>query len=118
MSRGGKAALITGGIALALLLIVPLTLLGLNRYHYYGNWGWRYMGPGMMYGYGGGWFMGIFMIVFWGLFIWGAIALVRYLSRTRQYDSPGNTALEILKKRYAQGEIDKQEYEDKKKDLI
>ncbi len=66
------------------------------------------------------WFMPIFMIVFWGLVIWGIVALVRGVS------SPGNTGssdhadspMEVLKKRYAQGEINKEEFEQKKKDLI
>jgi putative membrane protein len=58
------------------------------------------------------------MIVFWGLIIWGIIALVRYLSGNRQNGSPNNSALEILKSRYAHGEINKEEFEEKKKALI
>ena len=68
-------------------------------------------------------FMGLMMILFWG----GLIALVVWLFRSyvgvnpnrtsdrtdgdSQYRSPGN-ALEILKERYARGEISKAEYEE------
>jgi putative membrane protein len=117
MCRGNRPALIIGGTILALLIVVPIILGIINR-PAYGTWGWGMMGPRMMYGYGGGWFMGIVMIIFWGLIIWGIIALVRHFSRAGQYDAQGNSAIEILKRRYAQGEITKDEYEEKKRDLI
>lgn len=74
------------------------------------------MGPWMMGSYGWGWFMPVVMIIFWGLVIWGIVALVRYVvsSSNKHKDS----AMEILKIRYAHGEINKAEYEEKKKDLI
>ena len=74
------------------------------------------MGPWMMGGYGWGWFMPILMIIFWGLVIWGIVALVRYIvSSSNKHTS---SALDTLKMRYAHGEISKAEYEEKKKDLI
>ena len=71
---------------------------------------------------GFGW---IFMIVFWGFIIWVIVALVRGGLRNghmcghdhddmRGKDKP---PLEILKERYAKGEMDKKEFEEKKKDL-
>jgi putative membrane protein len=81
-------------------------------------------GPGMMgYGYGMSWFGGIFMILFWIAVIVGIIFLIRWLvvaSRSGGHQGVshgGDTALDILKKRYARGEINKQEFEEKKKDL-
>jgi len=61
----------------------------------------------------------IFMIVFWVLVIWLIVALVRKLS---YHDAPWQqtekkTPLAILKERYAKGEINKEEFEEKKKDL-
>jgi putative membrane protein len=116
MTKNIKTALIIGGVIVAILIIVPL-IIGLV-----GGWqgyGYGMMGPGMMGGFGWGWFMPIIMIVFWGLVIWGIVALIRGLStpdsgRSTQADS----ALEILKRRYARGEITKQEYEERKKDLV
>ncbi len=86
----------------------------------YDNWN---MGPGMMGGWGGGWFGGIFMIIFWVLVIVGLIVLIRWLLASSRGDSvlhhrPSSSALEILRERYARGEINKQEFEEKKKDLL
>lgn len=83
-------------------------------------WGWG-MGPGMM-GWGNmGWFGGIFMVIFWVLLIVLIVLLIRWLLSSGHAGNRdhvgGESALEILKKRYARGEIDKEEFEAKKRDL-
>jgi putative membrane protein len=73
------------------------------------------MGPGMMWGWWGmGW---IFMIILWGLLIVGLIFLIRYLIGATKTGKGQESALDILKRRYALGEINKEEFEQKKKDL-
>jgi len=74
----------------------------------------------MMFDYGflgmSGGFVGvIFMILLWILIMAGSIYLVKYLSQSRQQDK---TPLDILKERYAKGEINKEEFEKRKKDLV
>lgn len=82
-------------------------------------------GGGMMDGYGygmgyGTW--GILGLIFWVLVIIGLVLLIKYLwegggiggGAKREQES----ALEILKRRYARGEINKEEFEEKKKDLL
>ena len=73
----------------------------------------------MMGGYGFG-FGGIFMILWWVLIIVGIVALVKWMSMShctgRQVSGDGK-ALDILKERYARGEIDEQEFLNKKKHL-
>jgi putative membrane protein len=57
------------------------------------------------------------MILFWGLLIAGTVFLIRwFIGETviKREDS----ALEILKKRYARGEINKQEFDERKRDLM
>jgi putative membrane protein len=118
MNKNVKTILIVGGIALALLMAVPLLWGSLSGWQY---GGWGMMGPWMMGGFGWGWFMLIFMIVFWVLVIWAVVALVRGGIQPSSPDSGSSrpeSALEVLKRRYARGEIDKQEYEEKKKDLV
>jgi len=79
------------------------------------NWqnGWGYM-----HGYGGfGW---LIMIVFWAIIIAVIVLLVRWAmsSSLRFQSSPReNQAMKILDERYARGEIDREEYEQKRKDL-
>ncbi len=111
MDKNIKTALIIGGIIVAVLIILP-TVSGLI-------WGGHGVGWGMMGGFGWWWFMPIFMILFWGLVIWGIVALVRGVRGSRDADSSKeDSALEVLKKRYARGEINKDEYEEKKRDLV
>ena len=56
------------------------------------------------------------MLLFWALLILGVVALIRYPGRSGQSQKSKNP-LEILKERYAKGEIDKKEFEEKKRDL-
>ena len=57
-----------------------------------------------------------FMFIFWGFIIWGFVALIGWI--IKQKEDKNDSVLDILKKRYANGEIDKKEFEEKKKDLI
>jgi len=68
--------------------------------------------------WGGHWMFGGFMWIFW---IAGLIALFFLIKGVVQQKSgdqkPKESALEILKKRYARGEIEREEFEQKRKDL-
>ena len=67
--------------------------------------------------------MGGFGMGFGGILWIAIIALIvflvwQYLGQDKNLGNSKNSPLEILKQRYARGEIDKEEYEEKKRDLI
>jgi len=77
------------------------------------EWRWE-MHPMWWWGWGIG--MMAMMFLFWVLVIAGLIIAIRWLtglSRGQKADS----ALEILRERYARGEINKEEFEARRKDL-
>jgi len=73
------------------------------------NWGWGW-------GWGGMVFQGLFWLVIVIAVVW---AIRYFLGQQQTGTTPrSDSALDILKRRYANGEIDKQEFEGKKKDLV
>ena len=71
-------------------------------------WGGQY---GMGFGFGG-----IFMILFWVLIIIGLIYLIKiFAGGNFSSKEKMETAEEVLEKRFARGEISKEEFEEKTK---
>ena len=65
-------------------------------------------------------FQGIFFLLLFVLAIIGIVALGRSILRSgarRAGEEPGSSSLEILEQRYAKGELDREEYLQKKSDL-
>ncbi|MEW6034859.1 MAG: SHOCT domain-containing protein [Chloroflexota bacterium] len=116
MSKNTKIAIAIGVVVLLALIVLPALWGGYTGWQ---SGGWGMMGPWMMGGLGGGWVMAIFMVLIPILVIWAIVALVRGTSSQAGTGSSAQTesALEVLKKRYARGEISKEEYEEKRKDL-
>ncbi len=70
-------------------------------------WGpWGVWGIGMMLG----------MFVFWALVIAGLVLGIRWLVTERR-EAPPDRALALLRERYARGEISKEEFESRRRDL-
>ncbi len=68
------------------------------------------------FGMGLGW---ISMLLFWGVVILGIAMLAKWLMGNSTGSSVplGKSALELLQERYARGEIGKEEFEQKRRDL-
>ena len=115
MDKNLKTALIIGGIVIGVIVIlsvVPGLIWGWQGYSY------GMMGPGMMGGYGTMFLMPILWVVVIGLIIWAVVAATRRSGESASNARSTDSAMEILKRRYARGEINKEEYEEKKKDLV
>ena len=80
------------------------------------EWGWRMHPMGGMWGI---WGIGMMfmMLVFWAVLIVGMIVAVRWLANQGKGPRSTDAALDILRERYARGEINKEEFEAKKRDL-
>ena len=115
MSKNMKTVLIVGGILIAAIIALQATL-GLATggeacgYGTTGTW--------MMGGFGIGWLMPLLWVLLAGAIVWAVIGSSRGLasSESQSYTKAGS-ALEVLKDRYARGEIGKEEYEEKRKGL-
>jgi putative membrane protein len=68
------------------------------------------------YGWGMG-FGGLFMVLFWVLAIAGVFFLIKLIGGPKK-EAKTEMAIDILKKRYASGEIGREEFEEKKKDIV
>ena len=76
------------------------------------NWGYGFSGGWL------GWLGPILMVVFWAAVIVGIVFLIRWLILRSSLPEKHESALDILKRRYAGGEISREEYEQMKKDLL
>jgi len=78
-------------------------------------YGWDNM---MGFGYAPfGWIGAVLMFVFWALIIAIGIVLVKRLILPPEKEKKDDSAMEILRKRYAKGKINREEFEKMKKDL-
>jgi putative membrane protein len=73
-------------------------------WHGFDGWGWGMMGIGM-----------VFMVLFWALAILGVVVLIKWLARgpTGGAEKP----LDILRERYARGDITREQFEQMKRDV-
>jgi len=81
-----------------------------DSWHYGWDWGWGHMIFGS-----------VMMILFWGGIILVIVLAVRWLGGGSWQGAgsqlPGKRALDILQERFARGEIDKEEFEERRRTL-
>lgn len=108
----------TSGVVAWLLAPGPAWGQGPYEWPWGMHWMWGMWGIGMAIG----------MLVFWGLIIAGLVFAVRWLASQGRPHSPGalspgtrssgeESPLDIVKRRYARGEITREEFETLKRDL-
>ena len=106
-----KSSTVAIAILASLLLgASPVSAQGFGeREWWFSNWGWGHMPYG-----------GAMMIVFWGGLILLVVLLTRGFGGTGYRDAPPpgrQSPLEILQERFAKGEIDQKEYEERRQVL-
>jgi putative membrane protein len=81
-----------------------------GNWHYGWDWGWGHMIFGSL-----------MMVLFWGGIIVAIVLAVRWIGSESSHGAtptaPRNKALDILQERFARGEIDKEEFEERKRML-
>lgn len=79
------------------------------------EWNWGMHPLGWAWG-AGGLLMMLMMLVFWGAVIAAIVAGIRWFM-DQGHGRAADSAMEILRQRYARGEINREEFEQKKRDL-
>lgn len=102
-------------LALLPLLTMPMMMGGGMMGGMMSGWNWGNWGGNMWWGW-------LLMLLFWVLLIGGVVALVAWSVRLVRPSGSGvggrpGEALEILKQRYARGEITGEQFEQMKRDL-
>ncbi len=102
-------------VALLLLTLLAASLAAEAQPERGYEWWWGHP----MWGMWAAWAIGmmLFVLLFWGLVIVGLVLGIRWLVR-RGREPRADSALTILRERYARGEISKEEFEAKKRDLV
>lgn len=77
--------------------------------HYWNGWDWSY---------GGGFIMGFGMLLVWLIPLGLIFAVVIYLNNQSRTTTQSETAIGILERAYARGEISRDEFLQKKEDLL
>ncbi len=104
-------------LTLSLFLSIPVSAMA--------RWelacGWP-IGTGIMGTWVGGWFGMIIMMLFWILIIVGLVYLIKWLvvslrAKDTRWQGRTSAALDILKERYARGQIDLDEFERRRRVL-
>ena len=77
------------------------------------------MWGGDMMGWGGGWgwFGMVHVVLWWVLIVLGIVLAAKWLFGSDGPDAKGDRALVILRERYARGDIDKAEFDARRRDL-
>jgi putative membrane protein len=111
MKRVGFTRVLTA--VMALMILVQHPVWAQERAY---EWGWGMHHP--MWGLWGIWgfAMMVMMFVFWGVVIAGIVIGMRWFARQGR-ESKSDAALEILRQRYARGDINKEEFDARKRDL-
>ena len=96
----------------AIAMLTPASAFAQDR-----TWEWQWNMHPMMFMWGAGGLVILLMILaFWGLVIAGLVIGLRWLLGQGR-PAPHDEALQILRQRYARGEIDKQEFDTRRRDL-
>ena len=89
----------------------------LTMFNMMGGFGDYGMHGGVAGGFMGGGIGFLTMIIFWAAIIVGLVALIKWLIQESKGGAGGKSAIDILKERYAKGEISAEEFEKMKKNL-
>jgi putative membrane protein len=108
--------MVWGKIGGAIALLATLAAAGAQAQHTGGSWG-----PGYWDGPWHGWFMGPLMMLVYLAIIAGVIIIaIRWLGLSGSSLRPGSRSgdpIEILRERFARGEIDKEEFDERRRAL-